>query len=236
MKCAEIENLLDQFVGDELDFAFRRKVSEHLNECADCRSAAEKLQSSAHLLKNLPLIAPSNQLDARMMQAFRKHQETQNRPNFRTSFLSLFSMSKPALACAALLLIAFTALAFQLGRMSAPNKEIANNKTIEPATPIVQIVEKQIEVPVIKTVEVPVYKDKVVTRVVYKNRHFVDTTEKSNMKRNKTRENIFESQNTAVTFVENGNETFTPINLKDFQPVTEIKMDVIKRSKENEKQ
>lgn len=230
MKCIEIEKLLDQFTGDELDFALRRKVDLHLNECADCQSAAEKLQSSAHLLKNLPLIAPSNQLDARMMQAFRKHQETQNRPNFRASFLSLFSMSKPALACAALLLIAFTAFAFQLGRMSAPDKEIANNQNIAPAAPVVQIVERQIEVPVIKTVEVPVYRERIINRIVYRNRNSLVKTE---LVRTRQSSSINSINNTA-TFIQTSGENFTPINLKGFQPILEAKISIIKRE-ENEK-
>lgn len=234
MKCVEVEKILDRFVGDELNVVMRQKIDLHLNECADCRREAKNLQNSVHLLKKLPLIAPSNQLDAQMMQAFRKHQENQNRTGFWTAFFSRFSISKPALACSALLLVAFTALAFQIGKMSAPVNEIANYKTPESSLPIVQIVEKRVEIPVVKAVEVPVYREKVVTRIVYKNREFTKIIKISERQNKELSENDFNLQNTATNFVQNGNEKFTPINLKSFQPVSEIRMNIIKRGKNDE--
>lgn len=235
MKCVEVEKILDQFVGDELDFSVRQKANLHLDKCADCRREAENLQNSVHLLKNLPLLAPSNQLDAQMMQAFRKHQETQNQSSFWTAFFSRFSISKPALACAALLLIAFTALAFQLGKMSAPANEIANSKTLESPANVVQIVEKRVEVPVIKTVEVPVYREKVVSRIVYKNRDVIKTIVVSEKQNNELSDNDLDLQNTAINFVQSESENFTPINLKNFQPLSEIRMNIIKRGRNDEK-
>ena len=224
MKCVEIEKLLDEFVGDELDFAVRQKVDLHLRVCIDCRNEAEKLQDTARLLKSIPLIAPSKQFDARMMQAFQQHHETENRPNFWTAVFANFSISKSALAFGTLILVAFAGLAFQLGRIYAPNAQISQNPPVVQITPkaqpdqVVKIVEK--------LVEVPVYKEKIVERIIYRTRENVKPT--------------YQQQNSSINLQsayakKQDTEPIEPLTLKDFRPVSELNIQTVARSGNNEK-
>lgn len=240
MKCVDVEKLLDDFVNDDLDFAVQRNVELHLHECPFCQSETEELQKTNVTLKNLAPIAPSKQFDERMLQAFRQHQQNQIKPSFWTAFFANFSISKPALACALLTFAVVSILAFQLGRITSKSTETAKTSDIiqtnssENNLPV-QIVEKRIEIPITKIIEVPIYKEKIVNRIIYKDREVSKPLKIPNVKENEIRDDKFDSQNTAVTYIQNGNETYTPINLKSFQPVLEIKMDVIKKGKDNEK-
>lgn len=238
MKCVEIEKYTEDFANDELDFANRQKIENHLKECRECRREFEELQNARRLLKNLPAVYASAQFDRRMMKTFqnyrKKQQKKKARMNFRTTVFANFSISKPAFAFGLLALAVFTGSAFQLGRMSAPNIEIAEKTINQPAKPneanqVVQIIEKRVEIPVIKIVEVPVYREKLVERVVYKERKAVKSSDKG-----ESRKTDFNFQNTA-TFIQTDDETFTPINLKDFQPVSEIKINIVKKGEKNEK-
>lgn len=240
MKCVDAEIFLNDFANDELDFTLRQKIELHLQKCPFCQSEAEELKAINSLLKQLPPTVPSNQFDERMMQAFRTHQQKQTKLSLWTAVFANLSIPKPALAFGLLALAGVSLLAFQIGRLTAPKNEMTANQKISQTesfdnSPLVQIVEKRVEVPTIKTVEVPVYKEKIVNRVVYKNRDISKTEKVVDHKEIKTLETDFDFQNTAVTYVQNGNVTFTPINLKNLQPVSEIKMDIIKKGKDNEK-
>jgi hypothetical protein len=232
MKCVEIEKVLDEFVGDELDFAVRQKVDLHLRDCIVCRNEAEKLQDTARLLKSIPLIAPSKQFDARMMQAFQQHHETENQPNFWTAVFANFSISKSALAFGALILIAFTALAFQLGRLSASNNRMqetqASGRLSESKPRITQIVEKRVEVPVTKTIEVPVYKEKIVTRTVFK------TLSQPAKSLNSTEARNSPAEADTVNLRQKRYEDFASISLEKFQPVSDIRISVVKKGNKDE--
>jgi hypothetical protein len=239
MKCVDAEIFLNDFANDELDFALRQKIELHLQKCPFCQSEAEELKAINSLLKQLPPTMPSNQFDERMMQAFRTHQQKQTKLSFWTAVFANLSIPKPALAFGLLALAGVLLLAFQIGRLTAPKNEMTANQKISQTesfdnSPLVQIVEKRVEVPTIKTVEVPVYKEKIVNRVVYKNREVLKTIKISEPKETKAHKTNFDFQNTADIHSPKRSQIFTSVNLKDFQPVSEIKVRIKKRGGENE--
>jgi anti-sigma factor RsiW len=236
MKCVDVEKYIEDFANDELDLANHQKIENHLEECRECLEEIENLQNTRRLLKDLPAVSPAAQFDARMMQTFQKHHEKKSATHFWTNLPAYFSLSKPAFALGLLAFVILTGLAFQLGRMSSPNAETAQQVTTQTATQneanqLVQIVEKRVEVPIIKTVEVPVYRERIVNRIIYRNRDvaektkFIDANETPN----------FASPNNTATFVQTSDEGFTPINLKNFQPISEMKISIIKKGEGNEK-
>lgn len=237
MKCVDVEKYLSSFDNDEPDFNVRQKIENHLQTCHSCRKSVEIQQTANHLLKNLPAIAPSNQFDARMMQAFRTHGEKKNKAGFWATVFGNFSISKSA-AFGLVALIIVAGAAFQLGRMTSPNVETAETQKTNSSSlltansPKMEIIEKPIEVPVTKIVEVPVYKEKIVNRIIYKDREIIKTIKLSD--KNETRDANSSFQNTAVNSIQSS-ETSMPINLKNFQPVSEIKIHIIKKGEENEK-
>lgn len=239
MKCAEVENYLDDYIAGELDFSNARKIESHLRECRSCEMEAKVLKNTSYLLKTLSPIVPSAKFDAQMMQAFRKHQRETQTPTFWTTFFANFSISKPALAFALLALILFTGAAFQLGRITSPNTQTSQNQSINQSAQadepnqIVKIIEKRIEIPVIKTVEVPVYREKIVNQIVYRNRENIKTIKTPFV--SKTRDPDFKMQNITTNKILNNSEVFTPINLKDFQPFSEIRVSLIKKEQLYEK-
>lgn len=240
MKCVDVEKFLDDFVNNDVDFAVRREIEAHLRECPFCQSDAEELQTANRLLKNLPPVTPSNSFNARMMQAFDAHRDRKLETPSWSAIFANFSISKPALGFGLLVLAGVSILAFQLGRITSPNSQIIETANINQSSsaennPSIQIVEKRIEVPIVKIVQIPVHKEKIVNRVIYKSREIPEKIRVSDQKENNIRKTDFDFQNTAVTYIQNGNETFTPINLQNFQPVSEIKMDIIKKGIDNEK-
>lgn len=236
MKCVDVEKYSEDFIENSLDFAARQKFERHLEECFSCRKAINQIQESGVLLKKASLISLSPHFDAKMMRAYNSHFEKQPTASFRATLFNTFSISKPALSMAILTLIAFSALAFQLGKMSARNTAnlLTDNSSNEEKT-IVKVVENRIEVPVIKTVEVPVYKEKIVSRIVYRNREIIKAVQIADNPESKFQETDFNARSAAFTYVQNGDENFTPINLKNFQPVSEMRIEIIKRGKDNDK-
>lgn len=239
MKCTEIEKQIDSFISNELDFAEKQKINLHLQECATCRKEIKEIQEASDLLKTLPAIPFSNQFDVRMMQAFREHKQEQAKPTFWQALLAGFSISKPALALGLLVIAIFTGFAFQLGRMTSPktgNSEISiNNQSEQKGEPLVQVVEKRVEVPVIKTVEVPVYKERVLNRVIYKTIEVVRNVKSPDENQNQVSIYAYNSQKLASMEARKMDELFHQVNLKEFQPITDMKTQIMRKDSNNEK-
>lgn len=231
MKCVDVENYLSDYVADELDSFTVRKIELHSKGCILCCKKASDLKNTNKLLKNLPPVFPSHKLDEWMMQSFRKHQQEKQKPAFWTAIFASFSISKPALALGLLALILFTGAAFQLGKMTSPNQTLSQSAQTNEPNQIVKIIEKRVEVPVIKTIEVPIYKEKIVNQIIYRNR----VAPQKPRTRNEDKLIFSDLQSNTATFIQTSDESFTPINLKNFQPISEIKVSIIKNGERNEK-
>lgn len=238
MLCSEIEKWIESLIDDELDLPFKKNVEAHVTGCRSCERIFEGAQRLRNVLKNsLPVVSPRNGLDDSVMDAFYRKQaerEASKPTAWRRGVFSLIAIPKPAFAVLTIIFATLLGLGFQLGRISvAPAQSLIAVKqadesllqTSDQSAPV-----KIVEVPLTKIVEVPVVKEKVVTRYIYLN--------KLNHKRievKSKRQNNSQLDNLAIknSIAEDGYITQT--SLKGFQPMSEIKVGIVKGGKENEK-
>lgn len=240
MKCVEVEKHINSFIDDELSLPLGRKVEFHLKECPVCEETFDSLQTLRRIVGKEISVSASSQLDGRVMQAFSKHHRNKQKKRRWAVVLGQIVIPKPALAVALLTLVAFSGLAFQLGKMTATDVrlEMLIMETVnlppqisEPNLPskfAQETEDKVFNAPIIKFIEVPVIKEKIVTRVVYVTKP---------LRRNGLKLNSAESTADNVvlnnSMIENGYST--QVNLKDFQPVAELKTKIIKKDENYEK-
>ncbi len=241
MKCNEVEKQIDSFIDDELSPPLAGKVEFHLKECRACQETFESLQILRQMLGKDISVPASGKLDGRVMKAFSRHHETKQNKNWRNIVFGQIVIPKPAFALALLLLAIFTGLAFQLGKMAATDIQsetfitaTANQppQTSEPnlfSKSAKEFEDKIPDAPIIKYIEVPVVKEKIVTRIVYVN--------KQPGKENGIKAGSAKSKpdNFALNSSVNENRYATQINLKEFQPVGEMKAKIIRKDENYEK-
>jgi len=239
MKCTEAEKQIDSFIDDELNLSLGDKVKLHLKECATCEETFKSLLALRQILGKDISVPASGKLDGRVMQAFAQHYGNKQKKNWRTVIFGQIVIPKPAFALALLLFAVFTGLAFQFGKMTATDIRL-EMPIAETATQPPQISEanllsesakefeaKTSDTPVIKFIEVPVVKEKIITRVVYVN--------KQPDKENKARSAKSKPDNFALNSSINENRYLTQVDLNKFQPVAELKTKIIKKDKNHEK-
>jgi hypothetical protein len=138
------------------------------------------------------------------------------RPRAGTSFLSRFlktsvpvplPLATALVIAAALFIWLVTPLAIRAARKEAPSQ---NTTTV-------------VRVPV----EIPVVQEKIVTRVVYRDRHSVVTTTKRDKEASRAESTFAKSQRSRTEAM--------PLSLSGFKPPDEIKLTVIKGGVPNEK-
>ena len=215
MNCVEVKDHLDTFLDEETDSISGKEIARHLGVCDLCRAEFAELDFVSSLLKKELPASPAKELDVRIINAFRHHHKQKSSPNWSAIF-ALFFAPKPIYAL--LTLCFLTGLAFLIGRMTAPPREI-----IVASPP--QIIEKEVPREVVKYVEKPtpqiieIPTKKIVTRTIYR------TLERKNGTYfgNNLPENISDS---AVS---------TQFDLKDFQPLGEITPRIMKKGETNEK-
>jgi hypothetical protein len=237
MQCVEVEKLVNRLVDGELELANKRSVEVHLNKCRSCKRVFENTQAIGGILKrHLPPVAPSSRLDAIVMEAFysKQKQRTTNAVQFwRHTIFGWLVIPRPvAFAFATVIFAALLGFAFQLGRISATDIQITmptDNLADAQTQPYDKVPPLVAENPAVKIVEVPVVREKIVTRFVYLNKRS-DTKNAVKTAANNPPSNEF-SMNDSIA--ENGYLTQT--SLKGFQPVSKIKTTVIKGGNTNEK-
>lgn len=240
MKCVELEKQIDSFIDDELSPSLRNKVEFHLKECRLCGETLKRLQALRGILRKDISVSASSQLDGHVMEAFSRQHAEKGQTKWWAVLAGQVVIPKPAAALALLMFAVFTGLAFQLGKMAAtdirsvlPITETVNQSpaTSEPNLPSESVKEsedKTVNASVIKFIEVPVIKEKIVTRVVYVNKSLKETDSK--VRSAKSKPGSF-ALNSSV----NENRFSTQVNLKEFQPVAEIKTQIIKKDENYEK-
>lgn len=241
MKCSEVKQQIDFFIDDELNQSLGDKVEQHLMECPSCDETFECLQAFRRIIRKDISVPDSARLDGRVLEAFSQHQENKQRKNWRTFGFGQIVIPKPALALALLTFAVFTGLAFQLGKLAGtdvriemPTTETANlppqaSETQLPSKSVDETANKTAGEQLIKFIEVPVVKEKIITRVVYINKQSAtENTIKSAPAKSK-------ANNFALNSSVNENRFLTQVNLKQFQPVAEMKVKIIKKDENYEK-
>jgi hypothetical protein len=237
MQCVEVEKFVNRLVDDELDLPVKKSVQAHLDECRSCERFFENTQSVGGILRNcLPPIAPSSRLDALVMEAFysKQKQPISNAPqSWLHMIFGWFVIPRPiAFAFTAVIFAALLGLTFQLGRISATDVQMTmptDNSAALQMQPSVKIPPVVAETPAIKIVEVPVIREKIVTRFVYLNKQSGDKNAFKTARSNQQSNELLMNDSIA----ENG--FLTQTKLKGFQPVSKIKTTIIKGGNTDEK-
>ncbi len=241
MKCTEIEKQIDSFIDGELSSPLGNKVEQHLKECRACEETFESLQALKRIIGKDISVPASSQIDERVMKAFALHQNNQQKKKWRSVVFGQIAIPKPAFALALLSFAVFTGLAFQLGKMSATDVRVVmppmETVNVSPQMSETNLLSKAVkesenkisDTAIIKFIEVPVVKEKIVTRVIY--------IHKQPGKENsiKARSAKLQPDNFALNSSVNENRYSTQVNLKTFQPVTEMKAKIIKKDENYEK-
>ena len=230
MKCAEVKQQLDFLIDAEIKSPQKEEIRRHLQDCADCLERFENLQIVGQLLKEyLPVSAPVN-LDKKVLEAFYNHHKSKKplpAVSEKVGFLRRILVPVPVFAAVfAAFAFAFIA-AYQFGKMSAnanltagKSSLAAANKISEPSQNTPVSIVKYVEVPVAKIVQVPVFRERVITRFVEKNKNVRKPTAPRDSKPSET-----------VTAANKKNQYLIQFSLEGFQPVSELKPKIIKKER-----
>lgn len=234
MKCSEVKNFFQPLLDNEIELANKLEIEAHLEVCELCRVDFETLQNTQKLLKKQPQILPTMSFDNRVLQAFETRKSEKLEPP-KSWFAGLFAIPKPALGFAVTLFTLALGLTFLLGRMSVSSspqiiaEKTANSESKQDEiklSTVKPVKEEVISTPEIKTVikyvEVPVIKEKIVERIVYLN--------KPNQKKEIENINI---KNPPT--IEKNDKIASQFNLKDLQPVANVTYKIIRKGETNEK-
>jgi hypothetical protein len=230
--CREVESRLIDLVFDELEADEKLRLLSETESCASCLTARRNMTGALVVFDRAVEVASPNE------DYWRDYDERLNRklrsagaiaPETRAPFWKrIFAVSLPVpVPVAAVIMIALlvsTALAL---RPSSTEAAVA-------ATPQVQATDSSATLPTapVKIVEVPVVTERVVTRVVYvemKGREKTETRSQPAL--------VAQSKSVArAPHAEDEQSGFiTRANLTGFEPTSEVKIRMIRRSDEVEK-
>lgn len=232
MKCTDFKEQAEMILDDEISPAIKRRFNIHLQECELCRLNFEDLHAVRKALKiNLPA-APSRKFDERMMKAFSERQKQTSKDKYsdwRGTFVPLFTPQTVWAFSAAVFVLGVFA-AFQIGKMAATDIHVNSAPIDAVSLPLPEIKEENPPAaPITKIVEVPVIKERVVTRVVYVEH------EKQNRFRAKVINPKLPGNAGALNNSIAKNGYLTETNLKGFQPASETTATVIKGERSDKK-
>lgn len=222
MNCVETKKSIEALLDGELGNGQRDAVERHLITCVGCCEWKERMLSLSSLLQVNRVDAPSAELDMRMIKSFRNYHSVKQSTWQRVVF-GAFVIPKPTFAIGLILATAGFWLAFQIGKINSTTLSMTSPVVISNEIPL-QTQAKPETLTVF--VEVPVIKEKIVTRTVFIREQKGKIEKRSNI----SRANILASSSSVA---ENG--YFTDLNLKGFQPPADIGMRIIKEEKKDEK-
>lgn len=225
MNCIETKKNIEALLDDELDDAQKDAVEHHLWVCSDCRELREKTASLSSLLRANLIDSPSAELETRVMKSFKNHHAPGR--SWRRIVFGAFIVPKPVFATLLILTLAGFWAAFQIGKINSTSVSMSSPADNAIEIPVQMPGETRIQTVV---VEVPVVKEKTVTRTVYVRAPRNDKNEKIKPIRNLQPNNL---PLYGSTVAENG--FFTDANLKGFEPAAEMNAKIIKEVKEDEK-
>ena len=226
MNCIETKKNIEALLDGELGELEKDAVEHHLWTCPPCLELMEQLSSLSNLLRTSAVAtAPSAQLDRRVLHTFKKHHASKT-TRWRRIIFGGFVIPKPVFAMLFLMVLAGLWAAFQFGKIAAT--------TIAMSLPAVDIPVQTPPETIVQTVfvEVPVIREKTVTRTVFVREQRNDKAGKLKLPAKAgLRQNNLPSYSSTV----GDNGYFTDVSLKGFEPSAEISAKIIKEVKENEK-
>ncbi len=243
MNCEKVNQLMNDFHDGATAAAVKIGMEKHIAGCLSCRDDYDWLRALSDLLQKDVAPVPSAAHDRTLMQAFQaKHAPPAKKSPAWWSgiFAGSLSIPKPAFAAALIAVAVAITTANLIGRNSAmsPGNDMVSPAPAASSSPQIsppEIIERT------QIVEVPIIKERVVTKIVYverENREAQATSSKSaklnstqtaalikkpDNEENSARPNVELSGSVA----ENG--YFTRTNLSDFAPVAEAKIRIIRK-------
>jgi hypothetical protein len=234
--CKETREIFTELLLDGIDFRSDQAISAELSRCAECRAEFETLSATLRMANRInDVAAPSEDYWPAYHTKLRQRLETTTsrakaqrhkeklgplfeplRPGAGTSLLVRFlktSVPVPLPLASALLIAAalFISLVVPFA-IRAARKEVQQSNT----TTVVRV-----------PVEVPVVQEKIVTRVVYRDRPALVRTTKRATDASRAESTFAKSQRS-------GTEAMPP-SLAGFKPSDQVKLTVIKGGVPNEK-
>jgi hypothetical protein len=231
MKCTELSEQIESFLDGEINPTMKSRIEFHLWECQFCQLNLRKMQAVKRALRASLPASPGRQFDEQMMKAFHERQKQTSNNKFSGWYNVLISLFMPRVgwAFAAAVFVIGVLVAFQIGKLCATDIQASLRPLESVNLPSPEIKEEKLPFTTItKIIEVPVIREKIITRVVYLKR------DKQNGIQAK-RINAKLPGNIAINSSIAKNNYRTQINLKGFQPVSEITAAVIKEKKNDEK-
>lgn len=232
MNCEEASLLIEEFYDGEMDSQSKSRLEEHLSVCQSCGLKLERMMRLDYLLEQSSMPPPvSAQLGQTLMAAFRNQHEKVAPPLnwWQRIFVGSVMIPKPVFA-AIMLAIALAVLAVSIrdDERGAPSPVSTNIAVSSPAAstpPLPEVIEKT------KIVEVPVVRERVVTRVVYVERkgseRVAQNPLRGNKQQRKAKEDNVNLVNLAMSGAVEDGEYVTRANLAGFQPIAEMKTRMI---------
>jgi len=221
MNCVDIKKDIGALIDDELGADERDRLDSHLLTCVDCRETLEWTKCLSNLLTVGHIDPPSVSLDERVTRSFREHYSRKQAPLWRRVAFGSFAIPKLAFATVLVLAIAGLWLAFQLGRINATTISIPAYADLSSTSPAeINAPNKTRTI----TVEVPVIRDRIITRTVY-----IRSFKRDQIRRE---DGGTIGSNALTTFSSIGQSGyFTDANLQGFQTPAEIGVRIIKEVK-----
>ena len=219
MKCEKISLRIEEFHDNQLDSSWNRLISKHLRSCPSCSADLREFQELSVLLNRSSTPLPSPALAKSLADAIKTRSEPKQR--WKKIFIGSIRIPKPILAASTALVVMLIIGANILGRNTSDHywRNLSAILTLESPKAVAKT--KVVRVPVIKTIEVPVIKERIVKRIVY-------------ISRNPVNKNL----PVAKKYIKQdllAKSRKVPVGLKGFQLVPEIKTRIIKEEILNEK-
>jgi hypothetical protein len=222
--CREIERKLIDLVFDELGEDERLRLLSEIEECPECLGEYNSVRGTIKLVDHaVEGSLPAEDFWPQHHEAMRQHfmansspAPTHKAPFWNRLFTLRLHVPVPVAATFVILMLTLSVLAFRSSTAS-PGQTLAT-----PPLPTAKIIPRLVEVPVVR--------EKVVTRTVYVERKRRDA--------NDARDQLSKFKRDAPPVLEKEDDPdkiFTRASLTDYQPPDEMRIRVIKRSKPYEK-
>ena len=220
--CSEVENKIVDLIFGELSEDERLRLKDEIDGCSDCLSEYRSMNGAMRVFDEAcDASLPDESFWPQHHEALRQHL-ADNAPRASVNHVSFWKhlltfklpVPVPIAALIVIALLTLTALALRTPT-AAHTLTIAAQPSPETPTPL-------------KVIEVPIYREKVVTRTVY--------VEKKTQDKNGSRSKLPDQQRAASPLTaskEKESDIFMRANLTDFQPPDEMRIRVIKRSKDD---
>jgi len=225
MNCTETQKNIEALLDGELSEHEKEAAEHHLWLCPPCLELREQAASLSKLLQTAAVAAPPAELERRLIKSFQQH-HAPVKPAWQRVFFGGLIVPKPIFATLLIVAAAALWLAFQIGKISSSTvsinaPEIVVNQVPPPETKIQTV-----------TIEVPVIREKIVTRTIYVSKRKNNQTGTENNKSpGISRQNNLPLYSSTVA----ENNYLTDVSLKGFEPSAEIGWKIIKGVKEDEK-